>query len=107
MQMDIGYVLFLTAAAVVTLFIAINYLKLQAESTSLRSQLTALESEYSTLKLQNDEEYHRALSSVDLEYVRDTAINKLGMVYASSGQVVTYNDQDGDYVRQYEDVPAE
>ena len=35
------------------------------------------------------------------------AINKLGMVYASSGQVVTYNDQDGDYVRQYEDVPAE
>ena len=107
MQMDIGYVLFLTAAAVVTLFIAINYLKLQAESTSLRSQLTALESEYSTLKLHNDEEYHRALSSVDLEYVRDTAINKLGMVYASSGQVVTYNDQDGDYVRQYEDVQAE
>ena len=47
------------------------------------------------------------MSSVDLEYVRDTAINKLGMVYASSGQVVTYNDQDGDYVRQYEDVPAE
>ena len=54
MQMDIGYVLFLTAAAVVTLFIAINYLKLQAESTSLRSQLTALESEYGTLKLHNE-----------------------------------------------------
>ena len=57
--------------------------------------------------MKNDEDYARVLSSVDMEYVRDVAINKLGMVYAAQGQVQTYDSQEGDFVRQYEDVPAE
>ncbi|MDY3917484.1 MAG: hypothetical protein SOZ59_00600 [Candidatus Limivivens sp.] len=107
LQMNIGYVAFLTVAAVASLFVSVNYLKLHAQSTNYRNEITALESQYSSLKLANDEDYARTISSVDLEYVRNVAINKLGMVYASAGQVVTYHDQEGDFVRQYEDVPEE
>ncbi|MDO5424114.1 MAG: hypothetical protein Q4F41_10345 [Eubacteriales bacterium] len=107
LQMNLGYVGFLTAAAVASLFVCVNYLQVQSENTTLRNQITTLESNYSDLKLENDENYAKALSSVDLEYVRDVAINQLGMVYASTSQVVTYDDQKGDFVRQYEDVPTE
>ena len=107
MQFNFAYVAFLTAAAVASLFVCVNYLKLQAESATYRTKVAGLESQLSTLKAENDAEYERALSTVDLEKIKDTAINKLGMVYAGEGQIVTYNSQEGDYVRQYEDVPTE
>ena len=49
----------------------------------------------------------RALQIVDLETIRNIAINKLGMVYAGEEQVKTYDDKSSDYVRQYSDVPTE
>ncbi|HIS30124.1 MAG TPA: hypothetical protein IAB44_01015 [Candidatus Limivivens intestinipullorum] len=107
LQMNFGYVAFLAAAGVASLFVSVNYLKLQATQATYRDQISAKESEYTELKMKNDEDYARVLSSVDLEYVRDVAINKLGMVYAAQGQVQTYDSQEGDFVRQYEDVPAE
>lgn len=42
-----------------------------------------------------------------MEHVKDVAMNELGMVYASKDQIVTYEENDSDYVRQYTDVPAE
>lgn len=107
MQLNFAYVAFLTAAAVASLFVCVNYLKLQAESATYRTKIAGLESQLSTLKAENDAEYEKALSSVDLEEIKDIAINELGMVYAEEGQIVTYNSQEGDYVRQYEDVPTE
>lgn len=106
LQMNFGYVLFLTGAAILSLFICVNYLQLQAESTSNRKAVTELENELSNLKLANDTAYEQTLYSVDLEYVKNMAINELGMVYAGEGQVITYASQKGDYVRQYEDVPT-
>ena len=34
-------------------------------------------------------------------------MNELGMVYASESQIITYDSNQNDYVRQYSDVPAE
>jgi len=39
--------------------------------------------------------------------VRDIAINELGMVYAQADQVILYDSQGGDYVKQYADIPEE
>lgn len=105
--MSMSYVVFLSVAAVASLFICVNFLKLQAECTANRKQVAQLESQYSDLKLANDAAYAKAVSSVDLEEIRDIAINELGMVYANKGQIITYDKQDKDYVRQYEDVPME
>ena len=106
-QMNKGYVTFLSIVAVACLFICVNYLKLQAQVTESRKQISRMESSYSDLKLSNDAAYSKAVSSVDLDKIRDIAINELGMVYANQDQIVTYEKQDKDYVRQYEKVPKE
>lgn len=106
LQMNFAYVIFLTAAAVATLFVCVNYLQLQAANTAHRKNVTVLESQLSSLKLANDTKYDETMASVDLEKIKDIAINELGMVYAEQGQIINYNSQDGDYVRQYEDVPT-
>ena len=90
-----------------TLFLCVNYLKLQSQNTIFRNQTASLESQLADLKQQNDAAYENALTSVDLDTIRDIAINKLGMVYAGEEQVKTYDDKSSDYVRQYEDVPTE
>ena len=107
MQMNMGYVVFLTAAAVVTVMVCINYLKLQAQHTSYQKTVTSMGTQLSELKLENDSEYNRIVSSVDLEHVKDVAMNELGMVFASEKQIYTYDSTESDYVKQYQDVPAE
>lgn len=107
LQMNLGYVGFLSIAAVASLFICVNYLRLQYEVTKAGKELTSMESSYSELKLANDAAEARAVSSVDLDEIRDIAINELGMVYANRDQIVTYEKQDKDFVRQYKEVPKE
>lgn len=107
LQMNMSYVLFLTAAAVITVLVCINYLKLQAQYTAYQKTVTAKGVELSELKLENDSEYNRIVSSVDLGHVKDVAMNELGMVYASEKQIQTYDSMQSDYVKQYQDIPAE
>ena len=71
----------------------------------MQKEIISLESQYSELKLSNDDAYARAVSSVDLEEIRDIAINELGMVYANKDQILLYDKTESEYVRQYEDIP--
>lgn len=105
--LSIGYTLFLTAASVLALWVCAGYLKLQADNTARMKNIAALEAQLSDMKAENDDEYNRVTSSVDLEKVRDIAINELGMVYAQADQVILYDGQGSDYVRQYEEIPQE
>ena len=57
------------------------------------------------MKLSNDEEYSRIESSVNLEQIKQIAINELGMTYAGEGQIVEYSSEGSDYVRQVADIP--
>ncbi len=107
LQMNLAYVAFLTVAAVVSLFVCVNFLQLRAQGTLLQEEVTALVAERDAAVLSNDSDYNRVMNSVDLEYIRDVAENELGMVRAGSGQIVAYEVEDGDYVRQYTDIPTE
>ena len=105
--LSIGYSLLLTAAAVVALWVCAGYLKLQAENSARMKNIVALEAKLSELKAENDDEYNRVTTSVDLDEIRDIAINELGMVYAGADQVILYDGQGSDYVRQYQEIPEE
>ncbi len=107
LQMNLWYVLFLTAAAVLTVFMCVNFLQLRAQGTLLQEEVTALETTLDSAILENDSEYNRVMNSVDLEYVKDVAMNELGMKKATSNQVVTYELENSDYVRQYAEIPTE
>lgn len=105
--MHLRDVIFLGIAGMIVVVSCINYLQKQALNTSYRNQVATQEAKLADLKERNDAAYESALKSVDLETIRDIAINKLGMVYAGEEQVKTYDDKSSDYVRQYSDVPTE
>ncbi|MDD3205933.1 MAG: cell division protein FtsL [Lachnospiraceae bacterium] len=104
-HMNLGYVLFLSAALVAAGFILIGYIQMQYEITSSVKNISRLESQLNNLRLDNDEEYNRVLASVDLEEIKKIAMNELGMKYANQGQIVVVDGEESDYVRQYADLP--
>lgn len=99
-HMDLGYVVFLMAALAMSAFVLINYIQLQSELTNRTSTISALERQLNNLKLENDEEYNRITSGIDLEKIKSIAIGELGMTYATEGQIVTYSNISNDYMRQ-------
>lgn len=105
LHMNIGSVLFMAAAMVMAGLILTWYLTLQSDITNSIKHISTLESELNYLKLANDENYSRITSSVDLEEVKRVAIQELGMRYAEEGQIITFNGEGSDYVRQTGDIP--
>ena len=73
---------------------------LQSELTAMTKTVARRESELNQLKLANDEEYNRIISSINLEEVRRIAMGELGMVYAEEGQIITYEGNRSDYMRK-------
>ena len=100
LRMNVPYVSFLTA-------VSVNFLQLQSEGISYRNEIASLESQLTEQKLANDNAYEEALSSVNMEDVKNIAVNDLGMTYADEGQIIIYSNQDGDYIRQYTEIPTE
>lgn len=98
-HMNLGYVLFLTAALCVAGVVLINYIQLQAELTNQARHISSLEVNLNHLKLQNDEAYSNIVNSVDLEEIKRIAIGELGMAYAKEGQIITYTTEGNDYFR--------
>lgn len=105
LQMNLPYVLILTAAAICALYLCISYLKLQSSITARLNHIESLEKEIEILKDENDSLETRINTSVDLDYVYKVATEELGMVYASKNQVRLYDKTESEYVRQYEDIP--
>lgn len=107
LHMDRGYVAFLTIAALMTALVSATYIKLQSEMTGRLKNIAALESTVSDLKADNDSAYKRISTSVDLDTVKDVAMNQLGMVYAGADQIVYYTVENDDYMNQYSEIPEQ
>ena len=104
-HMNLGYVLFLSGAIMAAGFILTIYIGLQSDITNSIKNISRLESQLNTLKLDNDEEYSRITNNIDLEEVKRVAIQELGMKYAEEGQIVTVTGGGSDYMRQVADIP--
>ena len=94
-HMSIGYVTFLMVALV-----ACAFFLMQSELTARITEVSRMESELNSLKLANDEEYSRITSNINLEEIKRIAIGELGMTYATEGQVIPYESNSNDYMRQ-------
>ena len=105
LYMDGPYVFALTIAAVITLFLCMNYLHIQASITSRINNIETLELKLEHLKSENDALQTRIDTYVDLDHVFKVATEELGMVYANKNQILLYNKTESEYVRQYEDIP--
>lgn len=105
LQMDLPYVVMLTIAAICTLCLCVNYLRVQADINVRMQNIANLEKEIGTLKSANDALETSINTYVDLDNVYKIATEELGMVYANKEQVILYDKTESEYVRQYEDIP--
>ena len=103
--MNLGYVLFLVCALLISGLTLTTYLGLQSEITTSIKHISSLERELNNLRLANDENHSRIINNVDLDYIRRVAIQELRMVYAKEGQIIDFVGNRGDYVRQLNPLP--
>lgn len=99
--MDLGFVLFLAAALIVTGFTCIQYINLQTSITSYVDEISRLEIQLEEKRAENDDTECRIKGAVDLEYVKKKAMDELGMTYAREDQIIIYESDGTDYVRQF------
>ena len=103
--MSPGQVVFLFACICMLGMILYGYLSLLSANTAAAEEIAALESKLNTMKLDNEEECSRIMSSVNMEEIKVRAIEELGMQYAQEGQVIEVPCVTDDYVRQYQALP--
>lgn len=106
LYMSKGYVFFLTVCVAIGALLAVTYVKLQADITYRMKHIAAIESQVSDLRADNDANYKRIVTSVDMNEVKEIAMNELGMHYATEDQVVYYVVEKTNYMDQYEVIPG-
>lgn len=107
LRMSRSYVVFLTMAVIVFGGFSAAYISLQSDVTARMKTIASLESQIADIKADNDEAYKRISTSVDLNSVKDIALNEYGMSYAKESQIVYYTVGDDDYMNQYGEIPTE
>lgn len=106
MKMSAGYVAFLIVAVCVTLAVCIGFVCLRSDVTSKLEKISILERQLQVLEADNDAAYSRAAIAMNLEEIKRIAMEEYGMVYAGSGQVILYEREETDYMRQYQEIPG-
>lgn len=104
-QFSIPFFMFLMCTMAFCGLVLVNYVSVRSEITASNEQITALESTLNDMRLENDEDYSRIKNGIDLDEIKMKAIGKLGMTYATEGQIIYYSEMDDDYVRQVSDIP--
>ena len=99
--MNPGFMLFMTLAMVLTGVVCVQYIRLQSSLTTYVSDLSAMEIELQELRAENDDYESRIKGAIGLENIKKRAMDELGMTYASDDQIIVYNSDGTDYVRQF------
>ena len=100
-RMNPGFMAFLTLAMVITGVICVQYIKLQSEVTSYVDKIASMEIELDSIRAENDDYESRIKGAIGLENIKKRAMDDLGMSYASDDQIVIYESDGTDYVRQF------
>lgn len=104
-QFSIPFFMFLMCTMAFCGVVLVNYVSVRSEITARNEQITSLQGTLNDMRLENDEDYSRIRNGIDLNEIKMKAIGKLGMTYATQGQIIYYSEMDDDYVRQVSDIP--
>lgn len=103
---DMLSLLFLIAAIILTLYVCIEYLQVQADIVQWNKSINALDTRITALDKENDAlEAVLKTAECDLEYIYQIAVGTLGMVYPNQNEVIYYENPETGYFRQYYDIP--
>lgn len=104
LSMNLGFVTFLCVCVIIGVFACAYLVKMQSTVTQNLNKIAALEAEVTDLRTTNDETAKRLEASVDLNQIKETAINELGMTYPTEDQIIYYHVDKTNFMDQYGDV---
>ncbi len=104
LRFSLSYVLFCTVALALFGAVCVAYIQIQSGITSRMKRIGVLETQVMDLRADNDAAMKRIGLSVDLDAVKEKAI-EYGMKYAQAGQIIYYSVEDSDYMDQHSDIP--
>lgn len=96
---------YMITAVMAFCILLVGYVYLQTSISTKMNHIAALETELSEVKADNKATESRIATTTNLADVKERAINELGMVYATSSQIVYYSVDSADYMSQYYDIP--
>lgn len=105
LYMSRGYVFFLSVCVGLVAFAAVSLIQIQSQITQRMKNIAALEGQITDLRADNDARYKEIATSVDLDYIKDVAVNQLGMHYAEEGQIIYFSVENNNFMDQYSDIP--
>ena len=98
-----------TISMIIAAFLAcglfVGYVSLQNDITTRMKHISSLENQISEIKADNNVAQSRIATSTNLADIKNSALTELGMVYATSSQIVYYSMGTEDYMSQYKDIP--
>ncbi|MBQ9827654.1 MAG: hypothetical protein IJM62_03120 [Lachnospiraceae bacterium] len=107
MRIDVTFMLLLVGVSVLLFLSCMFYLKKSALLSEKSRHVAAMEVELNEITDANIAARERIDSTIDLEMVYTVATTKLGMKYADASQIIYYKSTGGDYVKQYQPIPAD
>ena len=102
---DLRYTLLLSVMFIVMIISCVIMLTVQGSVETKERKIENLQEELQSLQADNSA-YENSLNNMySLEDIYSIATGELGMVYSQNGQIRYYESAEGDYVKQYGDVP--
>ncbi len=100
--LDVAAVCFAAAIIIGALTLTVGTI---SRTNTLNNEISDINIEINEMRALNDSREYAIDSSIDLNYVSQTAANELGMVRSSAGQIVTYEVQNSEYIQQVAEIP--
>ncbi len=107
LRMTAPYVFVLTVAVSITLAVCTRYLAIQSDITASKHTIKELQTSIEEMRTENDAAEESIQIYMDIDYIYDIATRELGMVYPSEDQIILYDREESEYVRQYDEIPTD
>lgn len=87
------------------LYACIHYLKVQTDIVQKNREIASLERVLSKEKEQNQEVKEQLHTAISLAEIYRIATKELGMVHPTQKQIISYPNQEIEFVKKYADIP--
>lgn len=102
---DMGYLLVLSIMLILMIASCVIMLSVQGNIEAKERNIESLQRELESIQADNDAFEDSLNNMYSLDDIYKVATSELGMVYSQNGQIIRYDKQEDDYVKQYSDVP--
>ena len=102
---DLGYMLVLSFMLILMIVSCVVMLSVQGNVETKEKNIESLQRQLESVQADNDA-YEDSLNNMySMDDIYTIATGELGMIYSQNGQIIRYEKQEDDYVKQYSDVP--